>query len=82
MVRVFPSVASPERLAGAVRCDMGEGWQDARHFSKQRMDELHDEPRAAGAEKPPTLERLGEWRPVAKRAIDASLESADEMEAA
>ena len=63
-------------------CDMDERWQDARHFSKRRMGELHDESRAAGAEKPPTPERLGEWRLVAKRAIDASLEPADEMEAA
>jgi len=63
-------------------CDMDERWQDARHFSKRRMGELHDESRAAGAEKPPTPERLGEWRLVTKRAIDASLEPADEMEAA
>ncbi|WP_368018347.1 hypothetical protein [Olsenella sp. AGMB03486] len=46
------------------------------------MDELHDEPRAAGAEEPPTPEGLSEWRLVAKRAIDVSLELADEMEAA
>ena len=56
--------------------------QDARYLSKRRMGEPCDESRAAGAEKPPTPERLGEWRLVAKRAIDASLEPADEMEAA
>ncbi len=61
---------------------LSEQQQDARYLSKQRMDELHDEPRAAGAEKPPTPERPSEWRLVAKRAIDASLEPADEMEAA
>lgn len=82
VVQVFPSVASVERLAGAVMCDMDEEWQDARHFSKRKMDELHDESRAAGAEEPPTPERLSEWRLVAKRATDASLELADEMEAA
>ena len=82
VAQVFPSAASPERLARAVMCDMDKEWQDARYFSKRKMDELHDESRVAGAEKPPTTERLSEWRPVAKRAIDASLELADEMEAA
>lgn len=82
VVQVFPSVASPERLAGAVTCDMDEGWQDARYFSKRKMGEPCDESRAAGAEKPPTPEGLSEWRLVAKREIDASLELADEMEAA
>lgn len=82
MVQVFPSVASLERLAGAVMCDMDEEWQEARYFSKQKMDELYDESRAARAEEAPTPERLSEWRLVAKRAIDASLELADELEAA
>ena len=63
-------------------CDMDERWQDARHFSKRRMGELHDESRVAGAEKPPTPERSSKWRLVAKREIDVSLELADEMEAA
>lgn len=75
-------MASLERLAGAVVYDMDEEWQDARYFSRQKMGELYDESRAAGAEEPPTPERLSEWRLVAKRAIDASLEPADEMEAA
>ena len=82
VVQVFPSVASLERLAGAVMCDMDEEWQEARYFSKAKMDELYDESRAARAEEVPTPERLSEWRLVAKRAIDASLELADEMEAA
>lgn len=82
VAQVFSSAASPEGLAGAVTCDMDEEWQDARYLSKRRMGELHDEPRAAGAEEPPTPEGLSEWRLVAKRAIDASLEPADEMEAA
>ena len=29
VVQVFPSVASLERLAGAVMCDMDEEWSDA-----------------------------------------------------
>jgi hypothetical protein len=62
--------------------DVDEGWREARHFSKTKMDEPHDEPTAAGADEPPTPEGLGEWRLVAERAIDASLELADEMEAA
>ena len=82
VVQVFPSVASPERLAGAAMCDMDEEWAGSRYFSKRKMDEPCNESRAAGTEEPPTPERLSEWRPVAKRAIDASLEPADEMEAA
>ena len=82
VVQVFLPIASLERLAGAVMCDMDEEWQEARYFSKRKMDELYDESRAAGAEELPTSERLGEWRLVAKGAIDASLELADEMEAA
>lgn len=60
VVQVFPSVASLERLAGAATCDMDEGRQDARYFSKQKMGGLHDESRAAGAEEPPTPESLSE----------------------
>lgn len=82
VVQVFPSVASLERLAGAVMCDMDEEWQDARYFSERKMAELYDESWAARAEEPPTPERLSEWRLVAKRAIESSLELADEMEAA
>ena len=82
VAQVFQSVASLERLARAVMCDMDKEWQDARYFSKRKMDELYDESRAAGAEESPTPERLGEWRLVAERAIDASLEFADEMETA
>lgn len=82
VAQVFQSVAFLERLARAVMCDMDEEWQDARYFSKRKMDELYDESRAAGAEESPTPERLGEWRLVAERAIDVSLEFADEMETA
>ena len=82
VVQVFPSAASLERLAGAVMCDMDEEWQEARYFSKTKMDELYDESSAARAGEVPTPERLNEWRLVAKRAIDSSLELADELEAA
>ena len=77
---MFPSVASLERLAGAVMCDMDEEWQDARYFSERKMAELYDESWAARAEEPPTPERLSEWRLVAKRAIESSLELADEVD--
>ena len=82
VVQVFPSVKSLERLAGAVMCDMDEEWQEARDFSEKRMAELYDESRAARAEEVPTPERQREWRLVAERAIESSLELADEMEAA
>jgi hypothetical protein len=82
VVQVFPSVASLERLAGAVMCDMDEEWQEERYFSKAKMDELYDEKRASRAEVPPTAERQREWRLVAQRAIESSLELAEEMEAA
>ena len=82
VVQVFPSVKSLERLAGAVMCDMDEEWQEARYFSKAKMDELYDEKRPSRAEVPPTAERQREWRLVAQRAIESSLELADEMEAA
>ena len=82
VVQVFPSVASLERLAGAVMCDMDEEWQDARYFSKVKMDELYDESRAARAEATVTEEQAEGFRLVARRAINASLELADELEAA
>ena len=37
VVQVFPSTASPERLAGAVMCDMDEEWQEARYFSEKKI---------------------------------------------
>lgn len=79
VAQVFPSVAPLERLAGAAMCDMDEEWQEARYFSKRKMDEFYDE---SGAEESPTPERVNECRLVAKGAIDASLELADELEAA
>lgn len=69
VVQVFPSVASLERLAGAVMCDRDEAWSRSRYFSERVMSELPDEP-------------LDTFRLVARRAIEASLELADELEAA
>ncbi len=79
---MFPSVASLERLAGAVMCDQDEAWSDARYFSEKRMAELYDEERAAAAVDATTPELMSEWRVVAQKAIDASLELADELGAA
>ncbi len=82
VVQVFPSVASLERLAGAVMCDMDEEWSDARYFSEKVMSMLYDEGRQPGVGDRPTEEQLEGFRLVAKRAIEASLELADELEAA
>ena len=80
-VQVFPSVASLERLAGAVMCDQDEAWAASRYFSEGAMSELYDEA-GGGARVPPTEEQLRDFALVARRAIDASLELADEPEAA
>ena len=81
-VQVFPSVASLERLVGAVMCDQDEAWSEARYFSERVMSELYDEKRVARLEMRETPEAAEEWRLVAQKAIEASLELADEMEAA
>ena len=82
VVQVFPSVKSLERLAGAVMCDQDEAWSDARYFSAARMAELYDAPDGSPAEGEVTQERFAEWQIVARRAIEASLELANELEAA
>lgn len=46
VVQMFPSVASPGRLAGAVMCDRDEEWSRSRYFSERAMSELPDEPGA------------------------------------
>lgn len=81
VVQVFPSVASPGRLAGAVMCDRDEEWSHSRYFSERVMSELSDEPgtRQTAA---PTGEQLAAFLFVARRAIEASLELADKLEAA
>lgn len=79
VVQAFPSTASLERLAGAVMCDQDEARSDARYFPAGAMSELYEEQGAAEAASP---ERREEWLSVAKKAIEASLELADELEAA
>ncbi len=82
VVQVFPSVTSTGRLVGAVMCDQDEAWADARYFSERVMSELGEEGEPAVGREPPTAEQLEGFRLVAQRAIDASLELADELEAA
>ena len=82
MVRVFPSVASLERLAGAVVCGQDEAWSEARRFSERAMSELGEDAGQAGKRVPPASEQLEAFRLVARRAIEASLELAGELEAA
>lgn len=82
VVQVFPSVASLERLAGAVLCDQDEEWSCSRYFSERVMSELPDEPGARQAAAPPPGEQLAAFRLVARRAIEASLERAGELESA
>ena len=81
VVQVFPSEKSLERLVGAVMCDEDEGWSRARYFSEKRMAELYA-PKAPAQAAPPSPERAEELRIVAERAIEASLELADMLEAA
>ena len=81
VVQVFPSVASPGRLAGAVMYDRDEEWSHSRYYSERVMSELSDEP-GARQTTAPTGEQLAAFLFVARRAIEASLELADELEAA
>ena len=82
VVQVFPSTKSLERLVGAVMCDEDEGWQASRYFSEKKMSELYDGRERTVAGRMPSEERAAELRILAKKAIDASLELADELEAA
>ena len=82
VVQVFPSAKSLERLVGPVTCDQDEEWQASRYFSKKKMSVLYDERAASPTKTPPTTERASELRIIARKAIDASLELADELEAA
>lgn len=82
VVQVFPTVKSLERLVGAVMCDQDEEWRASRCFSEKKMAELCDDRVRAAAKTPPSPERETELLLVAKKAIDASLELADELEAA
>ena len=82
VVQVFPSTKSLERLVGAVMCDEDEGWRASRYFSEKKMSELYDGRERTVAGRMPSEERAAELRILAKKAIDASLELADELEAA
>jgi hypothetical protein len=62
-------------------CDQDEAWSEARYFSAKKMAELYDDP-GVSVPAQPTPERQAEWQLVARRAIEASLELADELEAA
>ena len=81
VVQVFPSAEALERLVGAVMCDQDEAWAEARYFSTKKMAELYDDS-GSGAAKQLAPGRQDEWLLVARRAIEASLELADELEAA
>lgn len=79
VVQVFPSVASLVRLAGAVMCEQDEAWSRSRYFSEARMRELY----AEGAPRPPAAPAApAELEEFARRAIEASMELADRLEAA
>lgn len=78
VVQVFPSEKSLERLVGAVLCDVDEEW-GRRYFSEDKMAELYADEPAPG---PLGNEAESELRAIAKRAVEADLRLADEMEAA
>ena len=82
VVQVFPSARSLERLAGAVMCDQDDGWQESRYFPGRKMSEPYDESLGAHESRRADADRDAELLLVAKKAIDASLELADELEAA
>lgn len=81
-VQVFPSAASLERLVGSVMCEQDDAWSEKRRFSEQKISEPCDEKRRQAETEPPTPERQQELRLIAEKAIEASLELADRMEAA
>lgn len=81
VVQVLSSVKSLERLAGVVMCDQGDDWQESRYFSEKLVELYHRRPSGSLG----TIliaDREFELWAMAKKAIDASLELADELEAA
>ena len=78
VVQAFPSVASLERLAGAVMCEQDDLWADSRYFSEARMRELYEAKAPAGEDGRAEAGLLE----FARRAIESSLELAGRMEAA
>lgn len=79
VVQVFPSTKSLERLVGAVMCEQDDIWADSRYFSERKMSELYEE---HAAPKQPDAQERERLDAMARKAIEASLELADRMEAA
>lgn len=79
VVQVFPSTGSLVRLAGAVMCEQDEIWQESRHFSEVRMNELYDDGRTRGIDGPVKWARL---EAEARKMLESVLELADRVEAA
>lgn len=79
VVQVFPSTASPVRLAGAVMCEQDEIWQGSRYFSGARMDELYDEGRGRGTDGKADWARL---EAEARKLLESGPELVDRVEAA
>ena len=90
---VTPTVKVNEAEFGMSRAEvrglMGQPKSEFRKFSDENTTDeydsyhvFYDESGSARREEPPTPERIAEWRVVAQKAIDASLELADELEAA
>lgn len=79
VVQVFPSEKSLERLVGAVMCEQGDIWADSRYFSERKISEPCEE---HAAPKQPDAQEQERLDMMARKAIEASLELADRMEAA
>ena len=79
MVQVFPSTASPVRLAGAVMCGQDEIRQGSRYFSETKMNELCDEGRGRGTDGTADRARL---EAEARKMLESGPEPADRVEAA
>lgn len=79
VAQVFPSTASPAKLAGAVMCEQDEIWQGSRYFSETKMNELYDEGRARGADGTVDWARL---EAEARKMLESGLELAGRVEAA
>ena len=79
VVQVFPSAASPVRLAGAVMCEQDEIWQGSRYFSEARVNGLYDEGRGRGTDGKADWARL---EAEARKMLESGLELADRVEAA
>lgn len=79
VVQVFPSVKSLERPVGAVMCEQDDIWADSRYFSERKISEPCEEHTAP---RKPDAQEMQRLDAMARKAIEASLELADRMEAA